>query len=449
MIPREPPVSTTAAPPIEPAALRLDAAGRAAARGLDERDPMHRFRARFLVPPGPDGRPTAYFTGNSLGLQPRRVRQLVAEELDDWARLGVEGHFHGRRPWYTYHERFRAPLARLVGARPDEVVAMNSLTVNLHLMMVSFYRPEGRRRKVLIEHPAFPSDTYAVKTHLAARGLDPARDLIVVGPRAGEEGPRDADLLAAIEEAGDELALVMLGGVNFFTGQVLDMPRITAAAHEVGAMCGWDLAHGVGNVPVRLHDWEADFACWCSYKYLNGGPGAVSGAFVHERHARNPELPRFAGWWGNDPERRFLMHLEPEFHARPDADGWQLSNPPVLGLTPLIASLELFDEAGIDRLRERSLRLTPYLRSLLESAAAASGLDWFEIVTPPEPERHGCQLSILLKDRPRERFAALERAGVVVDFREPNVIRAAPAPLYNGHEDCWRLAAALASVDLR
>jgi kynureninase len=435
------------APDVTPAALRLDADGRAAARAMDAMDPMHRMRERFLVPPGPDGRPTAYFTGNSLGLQPQRVRELVNQELDDWARHGVEGHFRGRRPWYTYHEQVRDPLARLVGARPHEVVAMNSLTVNLHLMMMSFYRPEGSRRKILMEHPAFPSDTYAVKSHLGARGLDPAADLITVGPRTGEEGPRDADIIEAIREAGDELALVMLGGVNFFTGQVLDMPAITAAAHAAGAMCGWDLAHGAGNVPLHLHDWDADFACWCSYKYLNGGPGAVSAAFVHERHGRNTDLPRFAGWWGNDPDKRFLMHLQPEFHARADADGWQLSNPPILGLTPLIASLELFDEVGIDRLRGRSLRLTPYLRSLLETSAAASGIDWFEIITPAEPARHGCQLSILLKDRPKERFAALERAGVVVDFREPNVIRAAPAPLYNGYEDCWRLAAALASLD--
>jgi kynureninase len=433
--------------PADHAALRLDAAGRDAARALDAADPMHRFRERFLLPPGPGGEPMAYFTGNSLGLQPRRVRQLIEEELEDWATLGVEGHFHGRRPWYTYHERFREPLARLMGAHPHEVVAMNSLTVNLHLMMVSFLRPEGRRRKVLIEHPAFPSDTYAVKTHLRARGLDPSHDLIVVGPRPGEEGPRDEDILAAIAEAGDELALVMLGGVNFFTGQVLDMPRITAAAHAAGALCGWDLAHAAGNIPLRLHEWNADFACWCSYKYLNGGPGAISGAFIHERHARETDRPRFAGWWGNDPERRFLMHLEPEFHARPDADGWQLSNPPVLGLTPLLASLELFEEAGIDRLRERSLRLTPYLRALLDASAAASGIDWFSVITPTEPDRHGCQLSIRLEDRPRERFAALERAGVVVDFREPNVIRAAPAPLYNGFEDCWRLAAALTSLD--
>lgn len=431
-------------------AMTLDAAGRASATELDAADPLGKFRAEFLLPPGTgDEREIAYFTGNSLGLQPRKARTYLEEELDDWARHGVEGHFEAKRPWYTYHERFAPPLARLVGASPHEVVAMNSLTVNLHLMMVSFYRPEGARVKVLMEHPAFPSDIYAIKTHMAARGVDPAEHLIVVGPKDGEEGPDEDAIRTAIESHADSLAMVLLGGVNYFTGQVLDMPGITEAAHRAGAICGWDLAHGAGNVPLQLHDWDADFACWCSYKYLNGGPGAISGCFVHERHGRNRDLPRFAGWWGNDPETRFRMHLEPEFRARPDADGWQLSNPPILGLTALLASLELFDEATLPALRARSLRLTAYLRALLEGPATAGaddGESWFEIVTPREDARHGAQLSILVKDRPRERFEALQRAGVMVDFREPNVVRAAPAPLYNGFEDCWRLAAAIASV---
>ncbi|MFK7960884.1 MAG: kynureninase [Phycisphaerales bacterium] len=423
---------------------------REAARARDAADPMSRFRDAFIIPPrpgaAPGDEPIAYFTGNSLGLQPKRARPMIEEELDDWGRLAVEGHFHGRRPWYTYHEPFRDPLARIVGARPHEVVAMNSLTVNLHLMMMSFFQPEGRRRKIMIESPAFPSDTYAVKTHLRARGFDPERDLITIAPPEGEQLIRNDDIVAAIERHADDLALVMLGGVNFFTGQVLEMPRITEAAHRAGAMCGWDLAHGAGNVPLQLHDWDADFACWCSYKYLNGGPGAVSACFVHERHARNIDLPRFAGWWGNDPESRFLMHLQPEFVAKPDADGWQLSNPPVLGLTALLASLEQFDAAGMPALRERSLQLTAYLRDQLTSASSRSATPWFEVITPDDPDRHGAQLSIRVTDRPRERFDALQAAGVMADFREPDVIRAAPAPLYNSYEDCWRFADAMASV---
>ena len=408
------------------------------------------MRDQFAIPVDAQGRELAYFCGNSLGCMPRAVPELLQEECADWARFAVDGHFDARRPWYRYHERFRDPLARLVGAQPHEVVLMNSLTVNLHLMMMSFFQPErqaarqsgGGRTRILMEAPAFPSDTYALKTHINARGGDVDRDLVIVRPRDGEHCVRDADLQDAIREEGDRLALVLLAGVNFLTGQVIDMPGAARAAHDVGAFIGLDLAHAAGNIPLRLHDWDIDFACWCSYKYLNGGPGAIAGVFVHEKHARNRELPRFAGWWGNDPDSRFMMHLQPDFIARNDADGWQLSNPPILGMTPLIASLALFDEAGMDALRATSLTLTPWLREALESR----GPDWFEIITPREAEQHGCQLSILVHDRPRERFEALTKAGVTVDFREPNVIRVAPAPLYNTREDCERFVDAISGV---
>ncbi len=421
------------------------AADEAFARSLDEADPLRRFREQFCIPKQPNGEPVIYLCGNSLGLQPRQTRTIIEQELDDWANLAVDAHFRGQTPWYSYHEQFKRSGAKLVGAVPpdesgtSEVVMMNSLTVNLHLMMVTFFQPTADRYKILIESPAFPSDIYAVKTHLQARGLNPDDALVVIEPREGEHIIRTEDVEHLLEREGRSIALVLLGGVNFFTGQVFDIARITEAAHRQGCMVGWDLAHAVGNVPLRLHDWNVDFACWCSYKYLNSGPGAVAGCFVHERHGRNLELSRFAGWWGNDPQSRFKMHLIPEFTPRAGADGWQLSNPPILAMAPLRASLELFDEAGMDELRAKSLRLTGYLRFLLDDALAHS--DWRgEIITPREPETHGCQLSILVHDQPRERFSALEKAGVVCDFREPNVIRVAPVPLYNSFMDVWQFA---------
>ncbi|MHC4948240.1 MAG: kynureninase [Planctomycetota bacterium] len=406
----------------------------AEARRLDETDPLAACRGRFRLPAGPDGAPLIYFCGNSLGLQPAAARALVEQELDDWAQLAVHAHFRGRTPWYSYHEVFREAGARLVGGRPGEVVMMNGLTVNLHLMMASFYRPDGRRRKILVDGPTFPSDRYAVTSHLAARGVDPAAALVEVLPRAGEHAVRPEDLVAAIDETGDELALALVAGVNFLTGQVHDLARVSAAAHAVGGAAGFDLAHAAGNVPLRLHDWEADFACWCSYKYLNAGPGAVAGCFVHERHGRDLDLPRLAGWWGNDPATRFRMHLLPDFVPRPGADGWQLSNPPILAMAPLRASLDIFDEVGMDALRAKSERLTGFLRRLVERL----GADRFEIITPADAQ--GCQLSILVHRDPRSLFADLEAAGVVGDFREPNVIRVAPAPLYNTFMDAWRFA---------
>jgi len=417
------------------------------ARQLDEADPTPSLREAFLMPKrrgvgAPSQRGEAvYLCGNSLGLQPRAAREMVNQELDDWANLAVDAHFDGTRPWYPYHEALRAPLARLVGAKEREVVAMNSLTVNLHLMMVSFYRPTRSRYRVLIESPAFPSDTYAVKSHLRARGIEAADAVVAVGPRAGEHLIREEDLEETLSREGESIALVMLGGVNFLTGQALDIARITRAAHDRGCVVGFDLAHAAGNLPLRLHDWDVDFAVWCSYKYLNSGPGAVAGCFVHERHATS-DLPRYGGWWGNDPSTRFRMHLNERFVPVDGADGWQVSNPPILAMAPLRASLDLFDRAGIGPLRERSMRLAAYTRALIERDHP----EWFEVITPSDQSRHGCQLSILMHDRPRDRFRALVDAGVVCDFREPNVIRAAPTPLYNTFSDCWAFARALTAL---
>lgn len=407
------------------------------ARHLDASDPLRAQRDRFEHPRTHSGARAIYLCGNSLGLMPRDARALVNEELDDWGTLAVEAHHRGRRAWVDYHEQFRDLGARLVGAQPGEVVMMNSLTVNLHLMMVSFYRPEGRRTRVIIERGAFPSDTYAVRTHVASRGLDPAKHVIEIAPRAGEATFRTEDIVSAIERAGDELALTMLGGVNYATGQALDIPTITQATHRVGARSGWDLAHWVGNLPARLHDWGPDFACWCSYKYLNSGPGAVAGCFVHERHARALDLPRYAGWWGNDPATRFLMG--PDFTPREGADGWQISNPPIMAMAPLLASLRIFDEVGMDALRAKSLRLTGYLWFLLRSWMPR-GCD---ILTPADTASRGCQLSIAFADRPRERHAQLGERGVVADYREPNIVRLAPVPLYNSFEDAFDAAAIL------
>jgi kynureninase len=374
-------------------------------------------------------------------LQPAAVRALVEQELDDWARLGVEGHFRGATPWYSYHETLRDAGARLIGSLPHEVVFMNSLTVNLHLLLATFYRPSGKRRCILIDEPAFPSDLYALQGQIRWHGLDPAECLLGVRPQPGEHVLRMEDVEEVLQRRGAEIAVVWWNGVNFLTGQWFDLPRLTAAAQRQGCVVGLDLAHAAGNVPLRLHDWNVDCAVWCSYKYLNGGPGAVGGCFVHERHGRNTSLPRLAGWWGNDPATRFRMQLEPTFVPKEGADGWQVSNPPILSLAPLRASLSLFDAAGMDALRAKSELLTAYLLYLLDRLPAGR----FEIVTPREPERRGSQISLVVHDRARELVRALEEAGIVCDFREPNVIRAAPVPLYNTFEDVRTIAAVLAS----
>jgi len=415
-------------------------AGEARARGLDAADPLGRFRDRFHIPRGTDGRPVVYLAGNSLGLQPRRAGELVAEELRSWAESGVDGHFRSARPWYSYHELFRDSAARLVGAQPGEAVIMNSLTVNLHLMMVSFYRPTRERYKILIEDPCFPSDIYAVKTQLRFHGLDPADALLVLKPRTGEHVIRADDIEAALDREGRRIALVMLGGVNFVTGQVFDMRRIAAQGHRQGCVVGFDLAHAAGNIPLALHEWDVDFAVWCNYKYLNSGPGAVGGCFVHERHGRNPALPRFGGWWGNDPDTRFKMQLVPDFVPREGADGWQISNPPIFSLAPVLASYEIFEEASMAALRAKSERLTAYLEFLLDRIGGGR----FEIITPRDPAQRGCQLSLRLRAGAREVLEGLQESGMVCDFREPDVIRVAPVPLYNSFHDAWRFAEALA-----
>jgi kynureninase len=409
---------------------------------LDAEDSLRDFRQKFHLPLGKDGQPVIYLAGNSLGLMPKSARKIVEQELDDWAQLGVDAHMDAATPWYSYHETLCEPMARVVGAKPAEVICMNSLTVNLHLMMATFYRPTKSRFKILMEDPAFPSDTYAVKTQIVHHGLEPRDALLLAHPREGEATLQTADVIDLIEKNADTLALVLIGAVNFFTGQFLDIPAIAAAARKHGITVGVDFAHAVGNVPLALHDWNVDFAVWCSYKYLNAGPGAVAGAFVHERHAKNTQLPRFGGWFGNDPKTRFRMQLEPEFIPVASADGWQISNPPIFSMAPLRASLAIFDEAGgIESLREKSKKLTGYLEFLLERA----GSDCFTVITPHEPEARGCQLSILAHQNPKELHQELEAAGVKADFREPNVIRAAPTPLYNSFHDVWRFAQILSA----
>jgi kynureninase len=407
------------------------------AQELDAADPLRAFREKFHLPLGKNGQPLIYFAGNSLGLMPKSARKVVEQELEDWAQLGVDAHMDAATPWYSSHESLREPMARIVGAKPVEVICMNSLTVNLHLMMATFFRPTKSRFKVLMEEPAFPSDTYAIKTQLRHHGLDSKDALLLARPREGEATVRTEDIVELIEKNADSLAVVLIGAVNFFTGQFFDIPAITAAARKHGIAVGIDFAHAAGNVPLSLHDWNVDFAVWCSYKYLNAGPGAIAGAFVHERHATNTELPRLAGWFGNDPKTRFRMQLEPEFVPVPSADGWQISNPPIFSMAPLRASLAVFDEAGgMGPLREKSKKLTGYLEFLLGRA----GSDRFTVITPRNPEARGCQLSILAHQNPKELHQELEAAGVKADFREPNVIRAAPAPLYNSFHDVWRFA---------
>lgn len=410
------------------------------ARRLDRRDPLASFRKEFLIPKSRSGKPWIYLAGNSLGLQPRKARAYVAQELEDWARLGVDGHFEAKHPWMSYHETVGAPMARVVGALPTEVVVMNTLTVNLHLMMVSFYRPTSERRKILVEAGAFPSDQYAVASQARFHGYDPATTIVQLRPRAGESSLRTEDILEVIEREGRQLALVMLGSVNYLTGQAFDIPRIVEAGHRQGCRVGFDLAHAAGNLELRLHDWGPDFAVWCSYKYLNAGPGNLSGCFVHERHARALDLPRFAGWWGHDKVTRFQMG--DQFRPMPGAEGWQLSNPPIFELAALRASLELFDRATLPRLRKKSELLTGYLERLLDTLPPG----FCQVTTPSDAAQRGCQLSLRVNagsGGPRGLLRKLARAGIICDFREPDTIRAAPVPLYNRFEDVWHFVETL------
>jgi kynureninase len=399
---------------------------------MDAADPLASYRSRFLFPKKQNGRECIYLCGNSLGLQPRTARTYIEQELRDWAELGVEGHFHARHPWLPYHEFVAEQTARLVGALPQEVVAMNSLTVNLHLMMLSFYRPTRERHKILIEANAFPSDQYAVQSQIKLHGFDPKTALLELQPREGETALRTEDVEAFIAKEGKSIALIMLGGVNYATGQAFDVQRVTAAGHAQGCAVGFDLAHAAGNLVLALHDWNADFAVWCSYKYLNAGPGGIAGCFVHERHGRNANLPRLAGWWGNNKQTRFLM--KPEFEALPGAEGWQLSNPPIFQLAALRASLEIFDEAGMEKLRAKSLLLTGYLEYLLTQ----KGSPRFAIITPRDPGQRGAQLSLQMHDDGKAVLQRLLDQNVICDWREPDLIRVAPVPLYNSFEEVYR-----------
>jgi len=401
------------------------------AKKLDSKDTLASFRKKFHFPKDKNGNPVLYFCGNSLGLQPKSIRDAVDIELEDWEKLGVDGHFEGRNPWKKYHTLLTEPLARITGSKPIEVVAMNTLTNNLNSALISFYRPSGNRTKIMIEAKAFPSDIYSVKSHLRLNGIDTRDNLIMMEPRQGESILRTEDILDRIEQEGDKLATVLFGGVNYYTGEFFDIPKITQKAHEVGAIAGFDLAHTIGNVPLHLHDWEVDFAVWCSYKYLNAGPGATAGLFVHEKYAYDFDRPRLAGWWGHNAEKRFKM--DDEFEPIPGAQGWQNSNPAILPLACLKASLEIFDEIGMEQLRNKSKQLTAYMESLLETL----GNEKIEIITPSDPERRGAQLSIRVKYAEKDLYDRICARDIICDWREPDVIRAAPVPLYNSFEDIY------------
>ncbi|MEM7453176.1 MAG: kynureninase [Planctomycetota bacterium] len=414
--------------------------GAGIARELDSNDPLARFRDEFYIPEF-EGGPEVYFVGNSLGLQPRRTQEYLQQELESWRQRGVRGHFEGDYPWMPYHEFLTDEMAQLIGGKTSEVIMMNSLTTNLHLMMATFYRPEGTRNKILIEQHAFPSDHYATFSQIGLHQLDPAECLIEVPPSEGVEYITTDDVCTAINAAGDSLALVLLPGVQYYTGQVFEMSRIAEAAHQVGAIAGFDLAHAAGNIPMSLHSWEVDFAVWCSYKYLNSGPGSVAGCFIHEKHATNTRLPRMGGWWGHDKESRFKM--ENRFVPMPTAEGWQLSNPPILSLAAIRASLDVFKDAGgIGPLREKSKSLTGFFAKAIEAVLG----DRVQVITPSNEDSRGCQLSLTVNLEGRSGrgiYEKLEATGVRTDWREPNVIRAAPVPLYNTFQEVWQFVSKL------
>ncbi len=401
------------------------------AQSLDAQDNLRSYRDEFIFPKI-NGKEVIYFTGNSLGLQPKRTKGFVDEVMKDWAELAVEGHFYAEKPWWDYHERLAEPLAKVVGALPEEISVMNTLTVNLHLLMVSFYRPTTTRFKILCEEKAFPSDQYMFQSQVRFHGLDPDETIIEIKKRDGEHHWRTEDILGKIEELGDELALVLIGGVNYYNGQVMDMEAITKAGKVVGANVGWDLAHAVGNVELKLHDWDADFASWCSYKYMNSGPGNASGIFVNKKHLNKKGIQRFEGWWGTKKETRFLM--KPEFEPMENADAWQISNVPILSVAPYLASLTMFEEVGMNKLIEKRNTIVAYLEFILHEIDKEVDSS-FEIITPKD---RGCQLSVLLHGQGKSLFNYLMENGVVTDWREPNVIRLAPAPFYSSYEDMYR-----------
>lgn len=403
------------------------------ARALDAQDPLRQFRDKFFIPQH-NNHDAVYFTGNSLGLQPKSVIDHINVELEDWAALGVLAHQKGRNAWVSYHEQFAEPLSTIVGARPEEVVAMNQLTVNIHLLFTSFYNPTRERYKIICEAKAFPSDQYALQSQAGLHGFDPEEAIIEITPRQGEYTIRIEDILSAIEQNSTSTALVFIGGVNYYTGQVFDMPKITSAAHAIGADAGFDLAHAAGNIELKLHDWDVDFACWCSYKYLNSGPGSVAGVYIHEKHASNTALQRLAGWWGSRKDNRFQMQRQ--FEPIPTAEGWQLSNAPVLSMAAHKAALEIFEEAGMPNLVKKSNQLTQFLFHILDEINKEQKHKVTEVITPRDA--HGCQVSIFMLERGKEIFDALIDAGIFADWREPNVIRIAPVPLYNTFEDVWK-----------
>ena len=406
---------------------------RAFAQSLDQQDSLAKYQSEFEFPKV-NGKKTIYFTGNSLGLMPKRAKKYIDDVMADWANLAVEGHFYAEKSWWDYHERFSNPLAKVVGALPSEVSVMNTLTVNLHMMMVSFYNPTAQRFKIICEEKAFPSDQYLLQTQVKFHGFDPKDAIVEVKRREGEHNLRTEDIVAKINEVGNELALVLIGGINYYTGQVLDMKTITEAGHKVGANVGWDLAHAAGNIAMNLHDWDVDFACWCSYKYMNAGPGSVSGYFVHEKHHKNKNLNRFGGWYGHNKERRFLM--EPEFTPNEGALGWQSSCTGVLAMAPYLASVEMFDEIGMDALIQKRDLITAYLEYIILDIAKEVGSN-LEIITPKNPEERASQLSVVLHGQGRSLFEYLMKEGVIVDWREPAVIRLAPVPLYTTFEEMY------------
>ena len=413
---------------------------RAFAQSLDAQDELAKYQSEFEFPQL-NGKKVIYFTGNSLGLLPKRARTYIDDVMKDWSEMGVEGHFYAEKSWWDYHERFAEPLSKIVGALPSEVSVMNTLTVNLHMMMVSFYRPTAKRFKIICEEKAFPSDQYMLQSQVAFHGLDPKETIVEVKRREGEHNLRNEDIIAKIKEVGDELALVLIGGLNYYTGQVLDMQAITKAGHEVGAKVGWDLAHAAGNIELSLHDWEADFACWCSYKYMNAGPGSVSGYFIHEKHHNDKSLPRFGGWYGHNKERRFLM--EPQFDPNPGALGWQSSCTGVLAMAPYLASVEMFDEIGMEKISAKRNQITAYLEFIVKQVAEETQ-SRLEIITPENPSERGSQLSVILHGQGRDLFNYLMENGVVVDWREPAVIRLAPVPLYSTYEEMYDFGQILA-----
>ena len=413
------------------------------ARSLDAVDTLKQFRSRFYIPKL-NGKEVIYLTGNSLGLQPKTARERIETELKDWENLGVEGHLQGKNPWLYYHHFTEESLARIVGAKKEEVVAMNTLSVNLHLLMVSFYRPNGKRKKIVMEANAFPSDQYAIETQVRFHNLNPEDCIIEVAPKDGEHILRTEDILKVIDANKDEIALILFGGVNYLSGQLFNLKAITEAAHNAGAMVGFDLAHAAGNAVLKLHDWNTDFACWCSYKYLNSGPGGVGGIFVHEKHSANAGLPRFAGWWGNDERTRFEM--KKGFFPQPGAAGWQLSNAQIFPMAIHRASLDIFDEAGIENLRVKSIKLTAYLEFIITDYNQKHTGKRLQIISPKTAEDRGCQLSLIAEQNGKEIFEQLTKAGVVADWREPNVIRMAPVPLYNSFEEVFQLGQILNSL---